>query len=142
MGSITCCRNPSLPLSVPLRSDTETIQKRRLLPVDGIVGGINVQQNLTALGDLLATETKELIQLRVIQAHQIAYRRRVLPATKGGLGAERLSQSLIGDDLQQRIVAQAIGVVGVFVSGHDLIDVSPQATAANHGARSHPDADR
>jgi hypothetical protein len=36
-----------------------------------------------------------------------------------GLGPERVSQFLIGDDLQQRIVTQAIGIVDVFVSGDD-----------------------
>ena len=33
---------------------------------------------------------------------------------------------MIGDDLQQRIVAQAVGVVGVFVAGDDLVDALPQ----------------
>jgi hypothetical protein len=42
------------------------------------------------------------------------------------LGTERLSQWLIGDDLQERIMAQAVGVVGVFVSGDDLVDALPQ----------------
>jgi hypothetical protein len=33
---------------------------------------------------------------------------------------------VIGDDLQHRIVAQTIGIVGVFISGHDLVDALPQ----------------
>src|SRR5271157_5678351 len=36
------------------------------------------------------------------------------------------SQGLIGDDLQERIVTQAVGVVGVFVSGDDLVEALPQ----------------
>ena len=51
--------------------------------------------------------------------------RRVLPAAEGGLGAERITQFLIGDDLQHGIVAQTVGVVGVFVAGYDLIDALP-----------------
>jgi hypothetical protein len=42
------------------------------------------------------------------------------------LGAERVAQFLVGDDLQHGIVAQAVGVVGVFVAGDDLIDALPQ----------------
>jgi hypothetical protein len=32
---------------------------------------------------------------------------------------------VIGDDLQRRIVAQTIGVIGVFISGHDLVQALP-----------------
>ncbi len=45
---------------------------------------------------------------------------------EGGLRAQRMSQSLIGDNLQERIVAQAAGVAGVFVSGDDLVEALPQ----------------
>jgi hypothetical protein len=37
-----------------------------------------------------------------------------------------VSQFLIGDDLQQRIVAQTVSIVGVFIAGDDLIDALPQ----------------
>src|SRR5208337_5499885 len=33
---------------------------------------------------------------------------------------------VIGDDLQERIVTQSVGVVGVFVSGDDLVEALPQ----------------
>jgi hypothetical protein len=33
---------------------------------------------------------------------------------------------VIGDDLQHGIVAQTVGIVGVFISGHDLVDALPQ----------------
>jgi hypothetical protein len=33
---------------------------------------------------------------------------------------------VIGDDLQHGIVTQTIGVVDIFVPGHDLIDALPQ----------------
>ncbi len=97
-----------------------------LLAVGGIVGGIEIEQDLAALADLVAAEADELLAQQVVRAHQIAGGRRVLPAAERGLGAERVAQFLIGDDLQQGIVAQTIGVVGVFVSGDDLIDALPQ----------------
>src|SRR6202162_5519592 len=100
-----------------------TVEEAELLAaMSGIVGGVDVQQDLTTFADLLAAETNELLQQSVVQAYQIAARRCILPAAESRLGTERLSQLLIGDDLQERIVAQAVGVVGVFVSGNDLVD--------------------
>jgi len=40
-----------------------------------------------------------------------------------------LDQFLIGNDLQQRIIAQTIGIVGVFVASHDLIESRDAAAA-------------
>ena len=97
-----------------------------LLAVGGIVGGIEVEQDLAALADLLAAEADELLTQQVVAAHQIASRGSVLPAAEGGLGAERVAQFLIGDNLQHGIVAQTVGVVGIFVAGDDLIDTLPQ----------------
>ena len=37
-----------------------------------------------------------------------------------------VAELLIGDDLHHGIVAQAVGIVGVFVSGDDLIDALSQ----------------
>ena len=71
-----------------------------LLAMSGIVGGIEVEQDLAALADLLPAEADELLPQAVVQAHQIAGRRRVLPTAERGLGSERVSQGLIGDDLQ------------------------------------------
>jgi len=96
-----------------------------LLAMSGIVGGIDVEQNLPTLADLVAAEADELLAQPVVAAHQIAGGRRVLPATEGGLGAERVAQFLIGDNLQHGIVAQTVGIVGVFISGHDLVDALP-----------------
>src|SRR5581483_9963800 len=97
-----------------------------LLAVSGIVGGIDVEQDLAALPHLLATDADEDFQQGIIQTHQVARQRGVLPAAERGLGAERIAQGLVGDDLQHRIVAQTVGVVGVFVSGDDLVDALPQ----------------
>ena len=97
-----------------------------LLAVGGIVGGIEIEQDLAALTNLVATETDELLAQQFVGVHQVAGGRRVFPAAERGLGAERVAQFLIGDDLQHRIVAQTIGVVGVFVAGHDLVDALPQ----------------
>jgi hypothetical protein len=50
----------------------------------------------------------------------------ILPAAECGLGTERIPQLLIRDDLQQEIMAQAVGIVGVFVASDDLVDALPQ----------------
>ena len=92
----------------------------------GIVGGIEIEQDLAALADLVAAEVDELLAEQVVPVHQLAGGRRVLPAAERGLRAERVAQFLIGDDLQQRIVTQTASVVGIFVAGHDLIDALPQ----------------
>jgi hypothetical protein len=70
-----------------------------LLAMRGIVGGVDIEQDLAALADLLSAEANELIEQGIVQAHQIAGRRRILPATERGLGAERFSQLLIGNNL-------------------------------------------
>jgi hypothetical protein len=97
-----------------------------LLAVGGVVGGIEVEQNLTALAHLVAAEMDELLDQGVIEVHQVAGARRVLPAAEGGLRAQRVAEFLIGDDLQHGIVAQAVGIVGVFVAGDDLVDALSQ----------------
>ena len=97
-----------------------------LLAMSRIVGGIDVEQNLATLADLVAADADELLAQPIVGMHQIASARRVFPATERGLGTERLAQLVIGDDLQRRIVAQTIGIVGVFISGHDLVQALPQ----------------
>src|SRR5512146_1331147 len=97
-----------------------------LLAVSGIVGGVDIQQDLPALAHLRATDAEEDFQQGVVQPHQIAGGRSILPAAQRGLRAERVAQLLIGDDLQQRIMAQAVGVVGVFVAGDDLVNALAQ----------------
>jgi hypothetical protein len=101
-------------------------EAKLLLAMGRIVGGIQIEQELAVLPDLFATDADKDLQQRVVQAHEIACRRRVLPPAKRGLGTERLSQLLIGDDLQQRIMAQAVSVIGVFVPGDNLVDALPQ----------------
>ena len=70
-----------------------------LLAVRGIVGGIDIQQDRAALAHLVAAETDELLDQSVVEVHQVAGARRVLPAAEGRLGAERIAEFLIGDDL-------------------------------------------
>ena len=77
----------------------------------GIVGGVDVEQNLATLADLVAADPDELLAQPVIGVHQIASGRRVLPATERGLRTEHVAEFVIGDDLQRRIVAQTIGIV-------------------------------
>src|ERR1700687_3844258 len=83
-----------------------------LLAMGRIVGGIEIEQNLTALADLVAAESDELLAQQVVPVHQIAGGRRVLPAAESRLRAQRVAQFLIGDDLQHGIVAQMVRVVG------------------------------
>ncbi len=97
-----------------------------LLAMRGIVGGIDIQQDLAALANRLATEANELIEQGVVQPHQVAGRRSILPTAERGLRAERGSQFLIGDDLQSGIMTQAVGIVGIFVASDDLVDALPQ----------------
>jgi hypothetical protein len=104
-----------------------TVEKTELLlPVGGIVGGIKIEQNLTALAHLVATETDELLAPGVAQAYQIAGAGRVFPTAESGLGTEGIAQLLIGDDLQEGIVTQPIGIVGILVAGDNLIEALPQ----------------
>lgn len=70
-----------------------------LLAMRGIVGGVDIEQDLASLANLLGTEANELIEQGVVQPHQVAGGRRVLPAAERGLGPERFSQLLIGHDL-------------------------------------------
>src|SRR6266704_636379 len=56
-----------------------------LLAVGGIVGRVDVEQDVAALADLLAAQSDELLQEQVLQAHQITARRRVFPATERGV---------------------------------------------------------
>ena len=97
-----------------------------LLAVRGIVGGIDIEQDRAVLAHLVAAETDELLDQSVIEVHQVAGARRVLPAAERGLRAQSLAQFLIGDDLQQRIMTQTIGIVGIFVAGDDLVDALSQ----------------
>jgi hypothetical protein len=60
-----------------------------LLAAGRIVGGIEIEQDLAALADLLAAEADELLAQSVVPAHQITSRGSVLPTAERGLGAER-----------------------------------------------------
>jgi hypothetical protein len=44
----------------------------------------------------------------------------------GDSRANPFSQFLISNDLQQRMVTQAVGAIGVFVAGDDLMDTLPR----------------
>jgi hypothetical protein len=78
-----------------------------LLTMRRIISGINIQQNFPALTDLVATDANEVFAQLLVQAHQVAATDPVLPARERGLGTQRASQLLVGNDLQHRIMAQA-----------------------------------
>lgn len=96
-----------------------------LLAMGRIVDGVDVEQNLSTLADLVAADLDELPAQQIVGEHQIASGRHVSPATVRGLRTERVAKPVIGGDLQRRIVTQTIGVVGVFISGHYLVDALP-----------------
>ena len=48
-----------------------------LLAVGGIVGGVEIEQDLTALADLIAAEAYELLAEPLVAVHQLAGGRRV-----------------------------------------------------------------
>src|SRR5262249_24606473 len=75
---------------------------------------------------LVGTETDELLAPGIAQVDQIASTGRVFPAAEGWLRTESIAQFLIGDDLQEGIVPQTIGVIGVFIAGDNLIEALPQ----------------
>jgi hypothetical protein len=56
-----------------------------LLSVRGIVGGIDIEQDLSPFADLFAADLHKPIQQSILQSEQIARRRRVLPAAQSGL---------------------------------------------------------
>jgi len=97
-----------------------------LQAVGGIVGGIEIEQDLAAPADLVAAEANEVLAQQVVEVRQFAGGRRVLPAAEGGLRAQRVAEFLIGDDLQHGIVTLAVAVVGIFVASNNLIDALPQ----------------
>src|SRR5690349_10866030 len=101
-----------------------------LLSVGGIVGGIDIEQDFAALPNLLSAEADEGIEAAIVSADELTGRGRVFPATKSGLRTQRLAQRLIGEQLEDRIMAETIGIIGVFVAGHDLVQPLPQQRQA------------
>ena len=61
-----------------------------------------------------------------IAIYQQVFRPDVGTTAQCGLRTQRVAELLIGDDLQHGIVAQAVGIVGIFVASDNLIDALPQ----------------
>ena len=76
-----------------------------LLSVGGIVGGIDIEQDFAALPNLLSAEAYEGVEPAIVSADELAGRGRVFPATEGGLGTQGLTQGLISEQLEGRIMA-------------------------------------
>jgi len=75
-----------------------------LLAVGWIVGGIDIQQDLSSFTNLFSTDLHKPIEQRILQLEKIARRRRVLPAAERWLRSEERTQRLIGKNLKRRIV--------------------------------------
>jgi hypothetical protein len=95
-----------------------------LLSVGGIVSGIDIEQDFAALLNLLSAEAYEGVEPAVVRADDLAGRGRVFPATESLLGTQGLTQGLIGEQLEGRIMAETIGIIGILVAGHNLVDPS------------------
>src|SRR5882762_8708561 len=72
-----------------------------LLTVRWIVGGIDIQQDLSPFANLFSADLYKPIEQRILQLEEIARRGRVLPAAKSGLGSERFTERLIGKNLKR-----------------------------------------
>jgi hypothetical protein len=105
-------------------------EAQRLLSVGGIVGGIDVEQDFAALPNLLAAEANEGIEPVIVSANEFAGRGCVFPATQSGLRTQGLAQGLIGEQLEGRVMAETIGIIGILVAGHDLVHPLPQQRQA------------
>jgi hypothetical protein len=62
-----------------------------LLAMSGIVGGVDVEQNLATRADLITANPDELLAQQIVVVCQIASGRRVFPATERGLRTERVA---------------------------------------------------
>jgi len=102
------------------------VEAELLLPVRGIRRGIQVEHDLAACAHLLGTELDEPLQQQAVPAHPVAAGEGVFPAAERGLGGQRLAHRAVRDELEGGVVTQTVGVVGVFVAGHDLIEPLPQ----------------
>ena len=98
------------------------VETQLLLPVRRVGGGVQVQHDLAAPAHLVAGMLHKPLQQQGVQAHPIAGRKSILPTAEGGLGSERVTQGSVTEELKGRVMAQTIGVVGVFITGHDLIE--------------------
>src|SRR5215469_8857964 len=71
-----------------------TVEKAELLlAVGGIVGGVEIEQDLPALADMVAAETDELLAPSVTEARQIAGAGTVFPTAERGLRPRGASPS-------------------------------------------------
>src|SRR5271157_324359 len=63
-----------------------TVEEAQLLmTIGGVVGGIHIQEDLTASSDLFATDAHEPIEQSLLQQNDLASGGRVLPSAQGGL---------------------------------------------------------
>src|SRR6516162_11148473 len=92
-----------------------------LLSVGRIVGGIDIEQDLSSFPNLFPADLHKPIEQSILHMQEVTRRGRVLPTAEGGLGSQRCTQRLIGQNLKRRIVAKPIRVVGVLVARDDLV---------------------
>src|SRR5260370_37242838 len=84
--------NPWLPSRTCSDSGMRRAFSTLLLAMRGIVGGVDVEENLATLADLVGTHADELLAQPVVGVHQIASGRGALPAPERGLRTRRVAQ--------------------------------------------------
>src|SRR5215468_448436 len=80
----------------------EQVRKRGEILLD--VGGIDIEQDLSSFPNLFPTDLHKPIEQSILQMEEVTRRGRVLPTAEGGLGSQRCTQRLIGQNLKRRIV--------------------------------------
>jgi hypothetical protein len=98
------------------------VKTELLLPVGGIGRGIHIQNNFSGRFHAGRAEFCETLQQTAVHGHPVPPGECIFPAAQGGLRTQGLSRRGVGQQLENGIVAQQSGVVGVFVAGHDLIE--------------------
>jgi len=89
-----------------------------LLPVGRVVGAVQFENDHRRL--VLAAD--EAVGEQVVEGPDLAGRHRILQPRQAGLAAQFLAEfGLAGDELEEPVVAQPVGVVLVFVPGDDSV---------------------
>src|SRR5258708_20055702 len=107
--------NPWLPSRTCSDSGMRRAFSTLLLAMSGIVGGVDVEENLATLADLVATHADELLAKRVFGVHPIASGRCILPATALRLRTRRDSALTIRADLLLATLALTSRSVADFI---------------------------
>lgn len=102
------------------------VKTKLLLPVGGISGGIEIKNDFASVLDAGRAKFCETFQQAVVQRRPVAPGEVIFPAAQGGLGTQWLPRRGIDQQLEDRVVAQQAGIVGVLIAGDDLVEALPK----------------